>query len=107
MDQITNEYLKNTKHLMLPVYYNLFNRILDSGILPDSWLTGTIHPIYKKKGVQTDPKNYRPITILSCLGKVFTAILNERINIFLKEHDLLSKNQAGFGQIFPPMTMFG
>ena len=38
--------------------------------------------------------NYRPITILSFLGKLFTAILNSRLNDYLE--DLLSENQAGF-----------
>jgi hypothetical protein len=50
--------------------------------LPDIWLIGSIKPIYKNKGNPLDPKNFRPITILSCLGKLFTAILNER-NIFV------------------------
>jgi site-specific DNA-cytosine methylase len=38
-----------------------------------------IKPIYKNKGDQMDPKNYKPITILSCLGKLFTAVLSERL----------------------------
>jgi hypothetical protein len=48
-------------------------------IMPSSWLIGMIKPIYKNKGDKFDPKNYRPITIASCLGKLFTAILNERL----------------------------
>jgi hypothetical protein len=40
---------------------------------------GNIKPIYKNKGDKMDPKNYRPITILSCLEKHFTAVLSERL----------------------------
>jgi hypothetical protein len=40
---------------------------------------GNIKPIYKNKGDKMDPKNYRPITILSCLGKLFTTVLSERL----------------------------
>ena len=40
---------------------------------------GNIKPIYKNKGDKMDPKNYRPITILSGLGKLFTAVLSERL----------------------------
>ena len=47
--------------------------------MPCSWLIGMIKPIYRNKGDTFDPKNYRPITIVSCLGKLFTAILNERL----------------------------
>ena len=49
-----------------------------------------------KKGDCRTPENYRPITILSCLGKLFTSILNTRINSFLEDFELLNENQAGF-----------
>ena len=64
--------------------------------LSEAWLSGTIHPIYKGKGSPKDPSNYRPITIPSCLGKLFTAILNNRLNVFLEDNDILMHNQAGF-----------
>ena len=37
--------------------------------MPSSWLIGMIKTIYKNKGDKFDHKNYRPITIVSCLGK--------------------------------------
>ena len=95
-DFILNEYLKSTKEIFLPVYETLFNKIFDSGILPTPWLEGSITPIYKNKGNSSEPKNYRPITILSCLGKVFTAVLNNRLTSFLDNSDMLNENQAGF-----------
>ena len=95
-DSILNEYLKLTKDSMLPVYVALFNLILETGHVPEQWLTGKIRPIYKNKGDPSDPNNYRPITLLSCLGKLFTAVLNERLNTFLEDNDLLNENQAAF-----------
>ncbi|MES9903304.1 MAG: reverse transcriptase family protein, partial [Sedimenticola sp.] len=95
-DYICYEYIKSTKRQMLPIYCEYFNKIFDYGILPDNWMIGTIKPIYKKKGSARDPKNYRPITILSCLGKLFTAVLNQRINTFLNNNNILNENQAGF-----------
>ena len=95
-DNILNEYLKTTKDKLLPIYKYLFNAILENGYLSEAWLGGTIHPIYKGKGSPKDPSNYRPITILSCLGKLFTAILNNRLNLFLEDNDILMENQAGF-----------
>ena len=47
----------------------LFNLIFSSGKVPSIWLEGNIMPIYKNKGGKTKPENYRPITILSCMGK--------------------------------------
>ena len=60
------------------------------------WLTGNIIPIYKNKDSQTDPKNYRPITIVSCFGKLFTSILNERLQNFSENVNLIHETQGGF-----------
>ena len=43
-----------------------------------------------------DPKNYRPITILSCLGKLFTAVLSERLTKYSDDFFILNENQCGF-----------
>ena len=69
----------------LPLYEKILNLIFETGFLPDIWLIGSIKPIYKNKGNPLDPKNFRPITILSCLGKLFTPILNERLRMFSEE----------------------
>ena len=95
-DKVVNEYIKSTVDIFLSVYEKLFNFILDTGIMPDVWLVGDIKPIYKNKGNPSDPKNFRPITILSCLGKLFTAILNDRLNCFSEENLLMFENQFGF-----------
>ena len=78
------------------MYVSLFNKIFDSGILPTSWLEGYALPIFKNKGNSLHPENYRPITILSCLGKLFTSVLNNRLGNFLEEYGILKENQAGF-----------
>ena len=95
-DSILNEYIKTTSHIFLPLYESFFNTILDTGFFPEQWSTGCIHPIYKNKGDRTSPQNYRPITILSCLRKLFTAILNTRLDQYLEENIILLENQAGF-----------
>ena len=82
LDRIANEYIKSTSNLFLPVYHKLFNTVLDTAILPDAWLVGVIKLIFKNKGNIEDPNNDRPITILSCVGKVFTAVLNNRLQRF-------------------------
>ena len=95
-DKILNEYIKSTKGISLPIYEKLFNVVFDSGLLPNAWLEGSITPIYKNKGDRKMVQNYRPITILSCLEKVFTAVLNRRLTLFLDTNETLLENQAGF-----------
>jgi len=74
----------------------LFNVVLDTGIIPETWTTGIIIPVYKNKGCPTDPDNFRAITLISCLGKLFTSIVNTRLNFFANEVTLIHENQAGF-----------
>ena len=81
-DIIINEYLKYTVDFLLPIYVTFFNIVLGTGIIPDSWIEGIIRPIYKNNGNHRNPKNYHPITILSCFGKMLTAVLNLRLNNF-------------------------
>ena len=93
---ILNEFLKYSKSKMLTAYTRLFNIVFSSGIIPDDWSKGIISPIYKIKGDKANPNNYRRITILSCFGKLFTAVLNNRLNKYLESMNLLCEEQAGF-----------
>ena len=61
-----------------------------------SWLEGIIIPIYKNKGDPKNLSNYRPITILSCHGKLCTSVLSDRLTLYLNENNILNENQAGF-----------
>lgn len=95
IDSVLDEYIKNTKHILLPLYVRLFNIILDTGNIPTSWVEGSIIPVYTNKGDSLDAGNYRPIALLCCLGKLFTAVLNNRLNTYLEENGILDENQAG------------
>ena len=53
-------------------------------------------PFYKNKGNTYDSKNYRPITIVSCFGKLFTSNLCNRLTDFSDEILLLSESQCVF-----------
>ena len=52
-------------------------------------------PIYKK-GSKMDPDNYRGISLISCLYKLLTAILNKRLEHFCQEKKILPENALGF-----------
>ena len=83
---------------MLSAFTKLFNIVFTSGFIPDSWSQGIISPIYKNKGDESSPDNYmyRGITLLSCFGKLFTSILNNRLNNYLENMNILAEEQAGF-----------
>ena len=73
----------------------LFNKVFTKNSKIDQWSPSLIVPIFKS-GVKMDPNNYRGISILSCLGKLFTSILNQRLLQYVIENNILSKEQLGF-----------
>ena len=98
MDHIRNEFLKSCPKEILQIFVNFFNLILSSGLIPDEWCIGLILPLYKNKGDINNPDNYRGITLLSCIGKLFTAVINSRLTKYLDAVGCIGEEQAGFRQ---------
>ena len=96
IDYILNEFIKNCPEELIPVITKFFNIILVSGIIPNEWTTGIIKALYKNKGDINDINNYRGITLLSCLGKLFTSVINSRLYNYLTNEGILGNEQAGF-----------
>ena len=76
----------------MPVYLKIFNLIFSTGLFPDTWSQSLIIPIHKK-GDKMNPDNYRGITLLSCFGKLFTSIINDRITKFVEDENILSHHK--------------
>ena len=67
-----NEFLKKKGTNELITYmHSLFNKIFELGYFPERWTEGYIIPIFKK-GDKNEASNYRSITLLSIIGKLFT-----------------------------------
>lgn len=94
VDKIRNEMIKASLESLMPVYNKLFNLILQSGKMPEIWCQGLITPIYKS-GDKSDPTNYRGICVSSCLGKLFSSILNQRSHFYFEENKMLHYSQIG------------
>ena len=98
VDNIINEYIKCTQDLLCPLYLKQINKNFDAGVFPSEWLTGIIVPLYKNKGDVNDTNNYRGITLVSCMGKLFTCVLNERLKQYSDNNLIIGETQAGFRQ---------
>ena len=94
-DSISNEMIKHCGSKVKSVILKLFNLIFQSSLYPHSSAKGIISTIYKS-GDSSDCNNYRGITISSCLGKVFSFILNQRLLNFTSKHKVIPENQIGF-----------
>ena len=95
LDGILNEFLKYSNVSVRHVILKLFNAILESGIFPSQWAIGEIVPVFKKGNIN-EPSNYRPISLISSLGKLFTYCVNEKMNRFAEKYSIISENQFGF-----------
>ena len=95
LDNISNEMLKVAGDTCLPFITNLFNRIYATSSFPIPWKKAYITTIYKK-GAKNDPANYRPISITSCFGKVFTSVLNVRLMSFMIDKNIAHPFQGAF-----------
>ena len=99
-DGIPSEFLKfSNGHLDYPLV-SIFNYVFDSCEYPSAWATGLINPIHKQNDTSL-PENYRKITLLSSMSKIFEYILNNRLTYCkdaLKTHDPM---QNGFKKDTP------
>lgn len=100
-DCISNEMLKNCSTNMLQCICKLFNLIYESGKYPVEWTESIIKPLFKA-GSETDPNNYRGISISSCLSKLFSRVLYNRMDKFVTEHNILTESQIGFRKTYRP-----
>lgn len=96
IDEISYEMLRHlpleTKIILLEEY----NKIWKQGKIPDKWKTGLVVPIPKENDNPHDIKNYRPITLLSCIGKVMERMINTRLITELEEKFRLNPDQFAF-----------
>ena len=94
-DQISANMVKLCgHHLYLPLKI-IFDNILETGIFPDQWNEANVTPVHKKNDKQLI-SNYRPISLLPILAKVFERIIFKNLYNYLIHNDLITKNQSGF-----------
>ena len=73
----------------------LFNFIFKHEVWPKRWGQGIIVPLFKD-GSRLDPGNYRPISLLSVMGKIFGSIIENRLSDWSENSLVLADEQGGF-----------
>ena len=82
------------QHLCVPLKI-IFDKILLTGIFPDQWKEANVTPVHKKNDKQLI-SNYRPISLLPILAKVFERIIFKNLYNYLISNNLITKHQSGF-----------
>jgi len=95
LDQISIIVLKRCP-ILRTVLHRLIVQCWRARVIPSVWRRGVTVLVYKK-GDNTDPSNFRPITLQPCLYKVFSSIYRDRLQSFLNSNRYLNTNiQKGF-----------
>ncbi|CAF1527231.1 unnamed protein product [Adineta ricciae] len=95
-DNIHNRCLKNYSKLLIQHITKLYNAILKLGYIPAMWKKANIILLLKPKKDKKHPSSYRPISLLSCIGKLLEKIIKQRLMLQLKRRNILPQHQAGF-----------
>ena len=74
----------------------IFNKMWVEAYIPQKWKEATIIPIPKPNKDHSDPTNYKPIAVTSCVCKLFEKIINNRLQQYLAHNKLLTNVQCGY-----------
>ncbi|GFX87255.1 probable RNA-directed DNA polymerase from transposon X-element [Trichonephila clavipes] len=95
-DLITNRMLKNFPIKLILILTILVNKILKFNHFPENWKEAIIFPINKPGKDPHLATSYRPISLLSTIGKLTESIILLRLKNFINSNNLLNPNQYGF-----------
>ena len=84
LDGISANFLKV---LALPLY-NLVNLSIKQSLFPDQYNIAKLKPLFKK-GSKNDPKNYKPISLLSAVSKIIEKTFHIQLQEYLYENGFL------------------
>ncbi len=93
---ISSKILKAASITLVPLITSLFNQCLAENTIPIEWKTAVVTPIYKNKGDIDDVNNYRGISVLPPLAKVFEKVLATQMIVYLNKENILFDGQHGF-----------
>ena len=96
LDCIPVVVLKNCEPELLYILAELFNMCLKEFCFPDCWKVSSVVPVFRNVGEGSTAKNYRPVSLLSVVSKVFEKLVNNRIVDHLEKCGLCSDFQYGF-----------
>ena len=103
LDEISSFFLKIAMPVLAEPLSQLFNLSLSAGVFPDQWKIARIAPIYKE-GHSDIRSNYRPISVLPVISKLFEKLVNDQYYNFLVSNHLMYSHQSSFRRLHSVLT---
>ena len=82
----------------------IFNQSLLTGIFPDEWKSARVTPLYTNSAKRNDPTNYRPISVIPVVAKIFERVVYDQLYHYLTENCILSRYQSGLRSLHSTVT---
>ena len=103
LDNIPNKLLKIAATVIAPSLTGIFPASIRTGIFPYEWKASRVTPIFKS-GTKSDPGNYRSISVIPCVAKIFKKIIFDQLYGYLDGNSLLTTCQSGFRSFHSTLT---
>ena len=100
---IPSKLLKMAASIVTPSLTAIFTKSIITGIYPTEWKMARVTPVFKK-GEKSDLNNYRPISVIPVVSKVFAKIVYDQLYQYLNDNQLLSSCQSGFRSLHSTLT---
>ena len=95
INDLSAKFLRDGAKLFTTLVTQLHNLSISSGRFPDAYKIAKLKSL-SKKGTRTDPKNYRPISLLPIIFKCLERVIHEQTTECLNKHKILYKFQSAF-----------
>ena len=95
LDGIPSRFVKDGAPIIAQPLSHIINLSLIQGVVPDELKSARVIPIFKKND-KTSVGNYRPVSILSIVSKVFERVVYDQVESYFKSNKLFYKFQSGF-----------
>ena len=99
IDNLSGRFLKDGAVVLALPISKLCSLSMKRSKFPLDCKIAKLKPLYKK-GSKTDPKNYRPVSLLPLVSKIIEKVIHNQTEIFLNKNKILYKYQSGFRKSF-------
>ena len=103
LDKIPCKLLKIAADIVASSLTSIFNQSISVGIFPIDWKLARVSPVFKK-GKKSDLNNYRPISVIPIVAKIFEQIIYNQLYKYLNDNSLLTNCQSGFRSLHSTLT---
>ena len=103
LDNIPNKLLKLAAEVVAPSLTKIFIQSIITGIFHEEWKEARVSPLYKS-GAKNDPSNYRPISVIPTVSKIYEKIIYDQLYDYLNTYNLLTHCQSGFRSFHSTLT---